>query len=152
MASLSEEYTSTPTKALASDYDGHNMVFIVGCARSGTTWLQRLLASHPKMHTGQETGIFSTNIGPQLRAFRREAKPNARNLRPDGLGCYFTEDEFCRIVKGYLLKLIEPMVAPLAADELFVENPVPWRVHPRDFRVLASRSRDPHASRCQGRS
>lgn len=119
----SSEWTKPSlSEGLGDDYNGHNMVFILGCGRSGTTWLQRLLASHPKVRTGQETGTFTTNIGPQLRAFRREAAPNAQTLRPDGLGCYFTEDEFCRILKGYLLKLLEPMVTPLAADELFLEK------------------------------
>lgn len=37
---------------------GENIVFIVGSPRSGTTWLQRLLATHPQIKTGQESRIF----------------------------------------------------------------------------------------------
>jgi len=33
-------------------------VFIVGCGRSGTTWLQRLLLEHPQVTGGQESEFF----------------------------------------------------------------------------------------------
>ena len=49
--------------------DGSNLVFLVGCPRSGTTWLQRLLAGHPDVHTGQESNLFKDYISPQMRAF-----------------------------------------------------------------------------------
>jgi hypothetical protein len=48
-------------------YQGHNLVFLIGCPRSGTTWLQRLLASHPQVRTVQETFLFPRYISPQLR-------------------------------------------------------------------------------------
>jgi Sulfotransferase family len=105
---------------LAADYDGHNLVLVAGCPRSGTTWLQRLLASHPKIRTGQESNLFSAHVGPQLRSWRKAADPRHRG--GVGLGCYFTEAEFILIVKSYLLKLLEPMVAGLAPDELFLEK------------------------------
>ncbi len=38
---------------LAMNYKGQSLVFIVGCPRSGTTWLQRLLSCHPQIRTGQ---------------------------------------------------------------------------------------------------
>jgi len=36
----------------------NNPVFIVGCPRSGTTWLQRLVVSHPDICGGPESGFF----------------------------------------------------------------------------------------------
>jgi len=35
-----------------------NPIFIVGCQRSGTTWLQRLLTSHPEILGGAESDFF----------------------------------------------------------------------------------------------
>src|SRR5713226_3907199 len=35
-----------------------DLVFLVGSPRSGTTWLQGLIASHPAVHTGPETQFF----------------------------------------------------------------------------------------------
>jgi hypothetical protein len=106
--------------ALATDYDGNNLVVVAGCPRSGTTWLQRLLASHPKIRTGQESNLFSQHIGPQLANFREGADPRYRGGL--GLGCYFTETDFVVLVKAYLLKLLEPMVADLAPGEIFLEK------------------------------
>ena len=42
-----------------------------------------------------------------------------------GLGCYFKEKDFIVLVKSYLLKLLEPMVADLAPGELFLEKSPP---------------------------
>ena len=105
---------------LAADYDGDNLVLVVGSPRSGTTWLQRLLASHPKIRTGQESHVFSHHVGPQLRNWREATDPRYRGGL--GLGCYFTEAEFVVLVKSYLLKLLEPMVVGLAPGEIFLEK------------------------------
>jgi hypothetical protein len=102
------------------NYSGHNMVFIVGCPRSGTTWLQRLLACHPKVRTGQESLIFEINIGPQLRQWRKGLDLKLRG--GVGLGCYFTEDEFHEVLKSFLITLLQPMIQDLGPDEIFVEK------------------------------
>lgn len=105
-----------------SDYKGHNLVFIVGCPRSGTTWLQRLLACHPKVRTGQESDLFDLYIGPQLRAWRRELDPKTSGRGGVGLACYLREHEFLRILREYMLNLLEPMVRNLEPDEIFLEK------------------------------
>src|SRR5438876_565526 len=49
---------SAPPMALA-DLD---IVFVVGAPRSGTTWLQTMLAAHPEVASPQETYIFSAYV------------------------------------------------------------------------------------------
>ena len=44
-----------------------DLLFIVGSPRSGTTWLQLLLAHHPAVATVGETHLFDHFIGPALR-------------------------------------------------------------------------------------
>jgi hypothetical protein len=107
---------------LALDYSGANLVFVVGCPRSGTTWVQRLLTSHPRIRTGQESDVFDDYIGPQLRAWRRELDTSNSGRGGVGLGCYFEEADFLRLLKTYMLRLLEPMVGPLRPGELFVEK------------------------------
>jgi Sulfotransferase family len=102
--------------------DGHNLVFLVGCPRSGTTWLQRLLAAHPKIKTGQESDLFTMYIGPQLRAWRQNLDPSENSRGGLGLACYHKEARFIDILRQYLDALLEPMLSELAADELFLEK------------------------------
>lgn len=108
------------SESLAAGYDGNNLLVIAGAPRSGTTWVQRLLASHPKIRTGQESNVFSQHIGPQLRAWRQLNDPKLRGGL--GLGCYFSEDEFLSILRSYLEQLLRPMVANLAPGEMFLEK------------------------------
>ena len=106
------------------NYTGSNLVFIVGCPRSGTTWLQQLLASYPKAKTGRETHLFSWLIGPQLRAWRKEMDRLPERGEHIGIGppAYFTESEFLRNLKTYLLVLLDTIVGNLGPDEFFIEK------------------------------
>src|SRR5947208_10995760 len=51
--------------------DMNPFVFIVGAQRSGTTWLQRLLASHPAIAGGQESHLFSGYLAPLWQRWRQ---------------------------------------------------------------------------------
>ena len=103
------------------NYSGHNLSFIVGCPRSGTTWLQRLLLCHPKVHSGQETDLFDMFIGPQLKSWRSLLNYELSG-RPVGLPCYFREHEYLAILRRYMLELLEPMIGNLKEGEIFVEK------------------------------
>jgi LPS sulfotransferase NodH len=127
--SSNRHLTSEPNHTGMSniDYGGHNLIFIVGSPRSGTTWLQRLLASHSKIRTGQESKLFRWYIGPQLQMWRmeteRELDPRTATGRGGtGLSCYFQEEQFFRILKNYTIQLLEPMIGDLKPGELFVEK------------------------------
>src|SRR5919199_6787477 len=102
--------------------DGDALVCIVGCPRSGTTWVQRLLAGHPRIRTGQESDVFDIYIGPQLRAWRRELDPTASGRGGVGLACYFDEVAFKGVLKRYASELLQPMVGGLTPGEIFVEK------------------------------
>jgi len=104
------------------NHDGSNLVFLVGAPRSGTTWLQRMLASHPRIVTGQESGLFDTYIGPQIRAFRRDLDPEISGRGCLGLGCYFTEKEFKTLLEEYLQRILHVMLAPVGNGQLFLEK------------------------------
>src|SRR5579872_7450610 len=84
------------------DDTGANLLFVVGCPRSGTTWVQRLLATHPCIRTGQESDLFDLYVGPQLRTWQQELTADSSGRGAVGLGCYFTDDEFRRTLKSYL--------------------------------------------------
>lgn len=64
--------------------------FVVGCPRSGTTWLQMLLGQHPKVATTQETHLFNSYIAPLQDAW----KAHASTPRHIGLQAALTAEEF----------------------------------------------------------
>jgi hypothetical protein len=107
---------------LDNEYTGHNLVFLVGCPRSGTTWLQRILATHPQIRTGQESHLFEFYIGPQLRHWREQLDSDVSGRGSVGLSCYFREDEFLRELRWYLFRLLRPMLENLQGNGVFLEK------------------------------
>jgi hypothetical protein len=103
---------------------GTRLVFVGGAPRSGTTWLQRLLASHPLVGTGQESFLMTDYVAPQLRNFDNGLGREERG----GLGIanYFDAQEFVARVSGYARELVGSMIATVRADmpdlEVFVEK------------------------------
>jgi len=101
---------------------GENLAFIVGCPRSGTTWLQRLLATHPQIKTGQESRVF-VYIGSQFRLWRQDlASAGVMGRGGTGLACYLNEEEFLAIQKKYLASILGPMLKELPPGQIFLEK------------------------------
>lgn len=125
---------------------GGNLVFIVGCPRSGTTYLQKLLAAHPRIHTGQESDLFDLYVGPLLRTWRREL--NSTDGRGGvGLACYFKEEEFVTAVREFVMRLLGPMVEGLGAGELFVEKTPSHALFMEEISLCLPRARFVHLLR-----
>lgn len=130
-----------------SDYKGHNLVFLVGCPRSGTTWLQRLLAEHPDIVTGQESGIFDSYIGPQLRAWRRDLIPENSGRGIMGLGCYFTEEDFIENLKSYMAVLMQPLIGNLQNGQVFIEKTPSHALYINEIHFLLPHAKFIHIKR-----
>jgi hypothetical protein len=71
-----------------------SLVFIVGAQRSGTTWLQRLLAAHPAVVGSQESHLFSGYVAPLWQRWQEEHRYRIEDGRTIGLACYLDEDAF----------------------------------------------------------
>lgn len=67
-------------------------ILIGGCPRSGTSWLQFLLASYPGAVSTRETHLYDKYLGPMSEWFSRENVLQGR----DGLSDIFSRDEFER--------------------------------------------------------
>ncbi|MDD5260459.1 MAG: sulfotransferase [Methylacidiphilales bacterium] len=98
--------------------DGSNLVFIVGTARSGTTWLQRLVSSHPGCHTGEESHLFYFHIVPQLKAFWK----GGNDQKPVGLYTYMRESEFREFLKAQIHSLLAVIGKEVRPGEYFIEK------------------------------
>lgn len=101
--------------------DGQNILFIVGSPRSGTTWLQRLLAAHPQIKTGQESRLFEY-VGSQFGRWETDIRSATTTRGGTGLACYMSEEEFVAIQKKYLALLLAPMLRELSPGQIFLEK------------------------------
>lgn len=134
-----------PSTRPPDSYQGDTMIFLVGCPRSGTTWLQRLLSCHPQVKTGQESHLFQSCLAPALRQWQEFE--DLRMGRNAGMGCYFTEQEFLSRLRAFMLSLIEPMVGPLQPGELFLEKSPSHALYLPEINKLLPRSRFIHLIR-----
>ncbi|WP_040666480.1 sulfotransferase family protein [Nitrolancea hollandica] len=134
------------TEQAVGTYEGENIVFVVGSPRSGTTWLQRLLASHPRVRTGQESDVFRY-ISPQIRTWRNHLESKRSGRGGIGLPCYFKEDEFMCLVHRYMLDLLQPMLDELEPGQIFLEKTPSHSLHLTEIAAMLPQSRIVHILR-----
>jgi Sulfotransferase family len=72
-------------------------VFLVGCPRSGTTWLQIILGSHPAIATVRETHLFDRYLSNLYAQYDGEAEKGGK----DGLRVLFDEAQFDRLCRQF---------------------------------------------------
>lgn len=101
---------------------GREMIFIVGSPRSGTTWLQKLLACCPAVRTGQESDLFDLFVGPQLRNWRTYLDGRIAGRPGVALSGYLREEEFLAALRRYMGELMRPMTEGLEPGAVFVEK------------------------------
>jgi hypothetical protein len=65
-------------------------IFLVGCPRSGTTWLQIILGSHPQIATVRETHLFDRYLADLYARYDGEAEKFGK----DGLRVLLPERRF----------------------------------------------------------
>ena len=91
------------------------LIFLVGAPRSGTTWLQALIASHPCVSTGPETHFFEA-IAPLVDFYQ---KPSPR---PDGLKEYLSEEEFWNEIANLFHRTVSNVPPPERKPYFFLEK------------------------------
>lgn len=92
-------------------------VLIVGPPRSGTSWVQRILLSDPRVCGGQETHFFSV-FGPVLFSFYAHQKLG-RNV---GLPSYWSEQQWQDEIRSLWIKTITPIIEAVPDAQVLVEK------------------------------
>lgn len=89
---------------------GYRTLFLVGCPRSGTTWVQLLLAQHPEIATAPETQIFAYYLVHLQKQWDHEKHgPAAVEQGGAGLSRLLDDrgfEELCRRAAGFVLDRI----------------------------------------------
>lgn len=103
----------------------YRKIFVVGCPRSGTTWIRRLIGQHPAVVTGPESHAYSQILGPFVdlglrgddgwrRVLDRWWRGRRRNLEA-GLYMWASYRDLCRWVTA-------AMATPDPSDEARAER------------------------------
>ena len=123
-------------------------LFIVGCPRSGTTWVQLLLSRHPAVATAPETQIFAYYLDHFLRQWRHEHEgPGRKQQGTAGLSRLLSQEEFedlCRVSARLVLDKIQ---AGRPGAELVVEKSPRHALHAEFIRRLFPGARFLHVVR-----
>ncbi len=124
------------------------LLFLGGCPRSGTTWLQLMLGALPGVRTGRETHVFRVYADALLRGYQSEAALRS----DDGIRHLFDaarfEAELVRPMVETVLRRLAPGAGP---DETLLEKtPSNLRYHDLIARLfpearLLAIIRDPRA-------
>src|SRR5437879_13050620 len=84
------------------------MIFLVGAQRSGTNWLQRIIAAHPDVAAApSETFLFSHGIAPLADRFTHGAASSGTTgfVYMDRLSFLDAGRDFCDAVVGQLVSI-----------------------------------------------
>lgn len=77
-------------------------LFIIGSPRSGTTWLQTMIGSHPHIATTVEVTLYSAYIEPLYAAWKAEKKNIDEGKWVKGMPHLFEEKEFIEILQNFI--------------------------------------------------
>lgn len=116
-------------------------IFIVGCPRSGTTWLQRLIVSHPEICGGPESGFFN-----QFWSVTANLTWNPENRRDMWLLAYWQKDQLQKRIYELWIETFADFVAREKAH-FFCEKSPSHALRISDIHNLLPRARFIHIIR-----
>lgn len=125
-------FTATAVSSPATSQTIRPPVFVVGAPRSGTTWLQRLLGSHPAVATTQETDLVNRYVTPWYDAWDRQLPSDAerwQRQRHRGLPAILTKEEFDGILVGVVNEIYAKVLALKPAASVVVDKNPDYSLH-----------------------
>tara|TARA_R110001599_G_scaffold310954_1_gene518198 strand:+ start:7784 stop:8230 length:447 start_codon:yes stop_codon:yes gene_type:complete len=95
------------------------LVLIVGSPRSGTTWLQKMLASHSAFSTTQETYLFSGYLNSLNKYWEKEI--NRNDNRGVGITHLIDRSDFIELNKTFALSVLKK-IKKTSKSEFIIEK------------------------------
>jgi hypothetical protein len=98
--------------------DGKRLVFLVGAPRSGTTWLQLMLAGSRHIATANETHLFAVYMRSLLEGNERfRGNPRAIGLEP-----LFSEAEYSYVIREFASAVLARILATKPDADVILEK------------------------------
>jgi hypothetical protein len=101
-----------------------NYIFIIGSPRSGTTWLQLLINSHPNVASSLELNTFSSYLSPMINSWKKEEHNYKSGKWNKGLPTLIDDKEFYSYVDDFLGNIYQKVLDKNpGATHLLDKNP-----------------------------
>jgi hypothetical protein len=100
-------------------------VFVVGAPRSGTTYLQNMLGSHPQIVTSQETDLFTHYLSSWEKLWRHHAPEDPQqwlSQRHKGLPAVLTRENFDSIMRAAVEEVLGATLALKPGARVIVDK------------------------------
>jgi hypothetical protein len=102
--------------AINQGIDSMKYVFVVGCPRSGTTWLRMLLGQHPEVAATRETHLFDNYV------YELQAAWDSAARRAVGLPAEITEDQFTTLCANFTRGVMQCIAEANPGAKVVVEK------------------------------
>jgi hypothetical protein len=107
-------------------------LFVVGCPRSGTTWLQIVLGSHPEIATTRETHLFDRYLAGLYGQFGTEE----HELAKDGLRVFMSAEAMDVACRAFADEVFARIAATKPGAKVLLEKTASHVWHTRLIRRL----------------
>jgi hypothetical protein len=99
-------------------------VYVVGAPRSGTTWFQLMLGSHPEIATPVELAFFSGYVAPWYELWSRQCEGGSNEIKPAywGLPGALTGAELEQSIGLVVERIYRAVLAAKAGARVLVEK------------------------------
>ena len=126
--------------------DDKLFIFIIGCPRSGTTWLQAMLGQNPKVCTLSELKLFDFYTASWIKAWRDQMEIQKRgNLT--GLPIVWTEDDFYEFLREFLRKIYTLVLKTKPGASVIIDKTPAYALYVEDINRLVPNCRFIHVLR-----
>lgn len=106
VSSLTDKLRFDSDELLSRDF-----IFIVGAPRSGTSWLQTMIAAHPQVASSVELTLFDCYLAPWFQRWSEESEAITTGKWHQGLPVVWSQEEFDDFITEFLRRVYSRVLA-----------------------------------------